>query len=659
MHKLLVALVALMLSAGAIAAPEKTVAPPTQPPATVYPLPPTSLDAPQPLNPLKEFRKFLGRNTANQEPVDPEQAFRVHLRTPNKDGLTVAFDIADCCYLYRDRMKFVLTPTDGAALEGARLGNYKLPRGKVKHDEFVGATEVYYDGVDVRLPFVGLGGVNSSMTLDIMYQGCAEKGVAICYAPTTKRFPLSVANGALAVGAIEDAAPITVVPDAPPASTNATRGFLWPILAAFGVGLLLTFTPCVLPLIPILSSMIVGNGERNITKLEGGLMSATYVLGTAVTYAVAGAVAGATGEQLQAYFQNPWMIAAFAFLFMLLAASMFGFYELQMPAFIQSHLHWHSTRVHHRTRHVSGAAFAGIFVVGLLSALIIGACVSPLVISVLGVAIASRDPWLGGATMFAMALGMGVVLIAIGVGAGFLLPRAGPWMHRVKQVFGVLLLAVAIYLLGFIPEVPVVLLWAVLFIVVAIYLGATQGLPKGASGWRYLWKGLGTVLLVWGILALLGGFAGNRDILRPLPPALTQWGMTPTGEPAIGLALLQPVRSLREIEGFLAEAKTAGKPALLDYYADWCLDCTRMDQSTLRDARVRERLATRFVALQADVTDPNDPEVRAIKQRFGVYGPPAMLFFDVRGQERRDLRAYGYKSAADLLTVLTQVDRGL
>jgi len=294
----------------------------------------------------------------------------------------------------------------------------------------------------------------------------------------------------------------------------------------------------------------------------------------------------------------------------------------------------------------------------LVSALIVGACVSPVLISALGAAITSKDPVLGGAIMFSLAHGQGAILVALGVGASFLLPKVGIWMDSVKHLFGALLIAVAIYLLGYLPQVPVLFLWAALLIVSAVYLGATQSLPESAGGWRYLWKGLGTVLLIWGGLALLGGFAGHRDILNPLPLSSLSSDMLPgTGgvQPATEERLFERVSSLSMLETRLAAAKAAGKPVILDYYADWCTDCLRMEKATFVDPRVREELRNRFVLLQADVTDPNDPEGKAIKGRFGVYGPPAMLFFAANGEEHRELRTYGFRNVEEFLALLRKI----
>jgi len=571
---------------------------------------------------LQNLGDLLG---GQDEFLEPDKAFAVSAQAQGNNAM-VQFQIAPGYYLYRDKMKVSL-----AADSDLKLGTVELPPGKVKVDEFFGKTEVYYDNVTLAAPLTGAAKVAN---LTVQYQGCAEKG--ICYPPQTKQLKVSLDGaGGAAAG------------PAPPSGGRAAAGvagkaFWLAVFAAFGTGLLLTFTPCVLPMIPILSSIIVGQGGH-LSKWRGGLLSGMYVLGTAVTYTIAGVLAGATGDQLQAYFQNVWAIGLFALLFVLLALSMFGFYELQMPSFIQS-------RLQSQAQNMKGGSLIGVFVMGLVSALIVGACVSPLLISGLAVAISNKDPVLGGAIMFSMALGMGVILIAIGVGASWLLPRAGAWMNTVKYVFGVLLLAVAIYLLGALPQVPVLYLWGALFIVVAVYLGATETLPPGASGWRYLWKGVGTLFLVWGVFALLGALAGNRDVMHPLSwhaPAAS--GTAPAAANApVAHVQFERITTVAQLDQALAKARGENKPAIVDFYASWCTDCVRMERTTFVDPRVAQAMA-RFALIQVDVTD-NNADARAVKQRVGVLGPPAMLFFDAQGQEHRDLRFYGYKPADEFLT---------
>lgn len=603
----------------------------------------------------------LGLHQDDAQPVDPDRAFRVEATGLDAHTLGVRLSIDDCCYLYRDKMRFALSAPDGAPLgTSLRLGAINMPAGEIETDEFVGKTEIYRRGFDLRLPLLGAIPA-SGVALNVTYQGCADKGVTICYPPTTRRFPISIAGGLPVVGASEKihraAYAVPDSPKPPPHQRGRAADLFWAMLGAFGAGLLLTFTPCVLPMIPIVSGVLVGAEGARLNRLRGGLLSYTYVLGTALTYTAAGAVAGATGEQLQAYFQNAWAIGIFSGVLLLFALSMFGLYEIQVPQALQSFLHHHSTRVHHKAKRWAGGEFLGVFVLGVFSALIVGACVTPVIGSALAGAIATKDAVKGASIMFALANGQGAVLVAIGVSEGLLLPRSGPWMNTVKHVFGVLLIAVAIYLLTALPEVPVLLLWGALFIICGVYLGATQTLPRDAGGWRHLWKGLGTLLLVWGVLALIGGFAGSRDILRPLPFGVA--GSSAVGGPAKSSAtvtaatLFQRVSTASALESRLAEARKAGKPVILDYYASWCTDCVRMERSTLRDPRVRNAIARDFIALQPDVTESND-DTRAMKQQFNVFGPPAMLFLRPNGEEAKELRDYGYQTPEQLLDKLAR-----
>ena len=607
--------------------------------------------------------QIAGLSNSAAEPVDSDQAFHVDITAFDASTLRARIAIADCCYLYRNKTRFSLSALDGAPLTtDLRLGAIDMPNGEVVTDSYVGRTEIYRNGLNLRLPLLGAQ-PTSNFAVNVTYQGCADKGVTICYPPTTRRFPISGSGDSLSVGAaqkIEAASSAALAPARTPTpERDRAADLFWAMLGAFGAGLLLTFTPCVLPMIPIVSSVLVGAEGARLTKLRGGLLSYTYVLGTALTYSIAGAVAGATGQQLQAYFQNPWAIGIFSGVLTLFALSMFGLYEIHVPHAVQSFLHHHSARMHHKAKRWVGGEFIGVFALGVFSALIIGACVTPVLASVLAGAIASEDAVKGAGIMFALANGQGAILVAIGVSEGLLLPRSGPWMNTVKHIFGVLLIAVAIYLLSPLEDVPVLLLWGALFIVCAVYLGATQALPRDAGGWQYLWKGVGTLLLVWGILALIGGFIGSRDILKPLPfgfAGATAIGIGAKLSPSFSAdaPLFQRVTTSSELEARLADARRAGKPVILDYYATWCTDCVRMERSTLRDPRVRSTVADRFVALQADVTETDD-DSRAVKQRFNVFGPPAMLFFRADGSEATDLRTYGYQSPEQLLDKLSQL----
>jgi thiol:disulfide interchange protein DsbD len=582
---------------------------------------------------LKDLSSLI-EPSGGQEFLPPDQAFQLSTESIDAHTASARIRIAPGYYLYRDKTTVKLLRGEGISLDKPEVS-----RGKLKDDPTFGKTEVIYDELTVRIPLKRSAAGTDNIELEIGYQGCADKG--ICYPPEKKKVSLRLP----AAGA--DKPDILTTQTKPPRVEGDTTLSL--LLAAFGAGLLLTFTPCVLPMIPILSGVIVRSGDQTLSKFQAGMVSYSYVLGTAVTYTAAGILAGATGEQLQAYFQNPWAISIFATILFLLALSMFGLYELQMPSFIQSKIHYHSHKI-------KGGSFMGAFGLGLVSALIVGACVSPVLIGVLGVAITKGDPVLGGSIMFAMAHGQGVALVAAGIGAGYLLPKAGAWMDRIKYVFGVMLVGVSIYLLGYLPQVPVLLLWSVLLIVTAVYMGATQSLPSEVSGWRYLWKGIGTFFLIWGALALLGGLIGERDILRPVP--LHNLATLTAGTPATAATtptteLFHRSSELRELESAMAGARQQGKPVILDFFATWCTDCVRMEKTTFADPRVREAMK-RFVVLQADVTR-NDEASSAIKKKFGVFGPPAFLMFATDGTEKKELRFYGFRNAEEFLALLAKV----
>ena len=436
-------------------------------------------------------------SVTEDELLSVDQAFRLELSDVDGERLLASFKVEKGYYLYQDKVSFEIKGD-------AQISNPILPIGERTTDAFFGDVEIYTSDFEVMLPLVRASPNASNIDVVATYQGCAKD--LICYPPTTKTFNIALPNLiSSASAASRDASA-----DDYGSSSVQGIGFWWLVISAFGTGLLLTFTPCVLPLIPILSSIVIGQSKDN--RLRAGSLSVIYVLGTVVAYAGVGAVAGATGDQLQAYFQNAWAISLMSAVFVLMSLSLFGFFEIRLPSFVE-------TRIQERSHRIGGGKFGAVFSLGVLSALIVSACVSPLLISALGIAIARADPYLGAAMMTSMALGMGAILIAIGFGVGVVLPKAGIWMDSLKQAIGIVLLGVAIYILGSLPQVPVLLLWGALFVVTGVYLGATQQLPENASGWHHFWKGIGIVLLVWGILALVGGMLGNRDILQPLPVA--------------------------------------------------------------------------------------------------------------------------------------------
>jgi thiol:disulfide interchange protein DsbD len=408
------------------------------------------------------------------------------------------------------------------------------------------------------------------------------------------------------------------------------------VLGGFFVfGLLLAFTPCVLPMIPILSSIIAGEG-RNIDKLRALLLSGAYVLGMAAAYAAAGVVAAFSGTLLAAALQNAWVLTAFALVFVLLALSMFGFYELQLPGFLHQRLH----SAHGSLR---GGQIASVAAMGLLSAVIVSPCVAAPLAGALLYISQTRDVLLGGAALFAMALGMGVPLIAVGVSEGALLPRAGAWMNGVRRFFGVLLLAVALWVISpLLPAPAIMLAWGALFIGSAMFLRAVDPLPASASPWWRLWKAGGIAALVIGVALIVGALSGSRDPLRPLA------GLSGNAASVAAPVSWQRVSSLQELQEKL---KAPGKPVMLDFYADWCVSCKEMEAFTFSDPKVRARLDG-MLLLQADVTANSEAD-RALLKRFSLFGPPGIVFFDAEGREIRGLRVIGYQSADRFLKTLS------
>ncbi len=567
---------------------------------------------------------------AEPELLEPEKAFRFSARMTAPDAAEVRFQIAKGYYLYREKFAFAAEPPT------VQLGAAKLPQGEKKHDDFFGDVEIYRGDLRFVVPVTAAGGVER-FTLVATLQGCADIGV--CYPPQEGRAELVLAalsQGAPGAGSpwVAGGADSTLAQGLDATDERIAELFnlgFWAVVASFfGFGLLLAFTPCVFPMIPILSGILVPHGEH-LTRARGLALSATYVLGMALTYAVAGVIAGLAGAMLSAALQSPWVVGAFAALFVLLALSMFGLYELQLPPALQTRLAMATNRLH-------GGHFAGVFAMGVLSALIVGPCVAaPLAGALLYIG-QSRDVVLGGSALFAMALGMGVPLLVVGASAGALLPKAGPWMESVKRFFGVMLVAVAIWLVSpFIPVPAQMLAWAALLILWAIYLHALDPLPPHAPAWRRLAKGFGVIALITGAALLVGAFSGGRDVLQPLS-GLRAGAAEPGSRAA---PEFRTVADVAELDAALAA--TGGKPVMLDFYADWCVSCREMEAFTFPDPTVRARL-DRMVLLKADVT-ANTPEHKALLKRFGLFGPPGIIFFDAAGREIKGLRVIGFQAA--------------
>ena len=561
-----------------------------------------------------------------EDPLAPDKAFRFSARALDSQTLLVRYDIEPGYYMYRDKFRFEAPP--------AQLGTPALPPGELKDDDFFGKVETYRHRVEIKIPLAASGAVPAILTLKATSQGCADIG--LCYPPQEQSAALNMASFSTPMtlsGALSPAEPISDETRVRQLLGNAS---FWVIVASFfGFGLALAFTPCVLPMIPILSGIVIGNGGEN-TRRRALALTLVYILGMAITYAIAGVAAGLSGAMLASALQNPWVLTAFGAVFVVLALSMFGLFELQLPNALQS---W----VAARSNHIGGGRIAGVFLMGALSALIVGPCVAPPLAGALLFIAERGEVALGGSALFAMALGMGTPLVGVGASAGVLLPKAGPWMQSVKQFFGVVLLGLAIWIVS--PVIPVVaqmLAWAILLITSAIYLHALDPLPSAASGSRRLWKGVGVIALLAGASLLLGALSGGRDILQPLVGLRTTAAGAPSGSVA-GTALpFERVATVQHLEARLQEA--AGKPVMLDFYADWCVSCKEMERFTFSDDGVRRRLAD-FVLLKADVTANTEAD-KALLKRFALFGPPGIIFFDRQGRELDGLRVIGFQSAA-------------
>ena len=568
---------------------------------------------------LLSLFSFISPAHAEENFLEPEQAFKFSAQMADPQTLEISYVIADGYYMYRDRFHF-------KADSGVKLGEPVLPAGKIKFDQtFQKDVETYRNKVSIRIPISG----DTPFHLTSTAQGCTDKG--LCYSPmdsVVQLSPISTAAG--------NTMSVSVV--TPPASdksagANGNSGnsdigriqaslqsgkllLILPLFFLLGLGL--SFTPCVLPMVPILSSIIVGEGART-SRGRGLMLSVVYALGVALVYTALGVAAGLIGEGLAATLQNPWVLSLFALLLIGLSLSMFGFYELQVPASWQTAL----TRI---SGGQGGGKLIGVFIMGAISALIVGPCVAAPLAGALLYISQSRDVFIGGSALFSMAVGMSVPLLLIGASAGALLPRAGRWMEGVKRFFGVLMLATALWMvMPVLPGTAAVAGWALLGLGYGAYLVSGQ-----QGGW--VSKGIGVVALILGGLQLVSVSTGGRDALAPL----AQLGGTT--QPKLEF---RSIKSEAELDAVLAQ--TGGKPVMLDFYADWCVSCIEMEKGTYTDPAVRAALAN-FTLLKADVT-ANNADDKALLKRFTLFGPPGIIFYDANGRKQDNKTLIGYENA--------------
>ncbi|HET7792197.1 MAG TPA: protein-disulfide reductase DsbD [Rhizobacter sp.] len=610
-----------------------------------------------------------GAARAADDFLDPEQAFRLSARTLDAQRIEVRFDIAPGYYLYHERLKAEVEPA------AVKLAELQIPKGKVKYDEtFQKDVEYFRDAV--TLVVVLQDAPTGVFKLSLGNQGCADKG--LCYAPQKRGFKVEPGQGpggtprftylneaqaeawkpgeAVGLKAALTSAPVSTAslaamssvanPAPPGAAGNAgdvssralqSGNAAWVVGLFLLIGLGLSFTPCVLPMLPILSSIIVGQGSTPPSKARGFSLALAYSAGMVLVYTGFGVASALAGQGLGQALQNAWVLGAFALVLAVFSLSMFGFYELQMPVALQNALS-------HRSHALKGGEHLGVFLMGSISSLIVGPCVAAPLAGALVYIGQTGDVALGATALFSMGVGMSVPLLLVGLSAGALLPRAGAWMVHVKHAFGVMLLAVAVWLAApVLPGWAVMLLSAAVLVVAAICLGAFKSVPKSATPVRFLAKGAGLLLGLFAVAQVVGAATGGRDLARPLAHLRS-------GAQVKGAELpFQTVRSVAELE---AAVRASTKPVMLDFYADWCVACKEFEKFTFTDGAVRQRLAG-MTLLRADVTANNDDD-KALLKRYTLFGPPALLFFAPAGDEIAGSRVIGYQDAREFSA---QLDR--
>lgn len=584
----------------------------------------------------------LAANNAEEIFLPPDVAFKLDLTAQDAHTVQAAFKVVPGYYLYRERIKLEIAPNNKN-----KIKSINLPAGEIKDDPNFGKQEVYHHDLKAIIKLAAT--TDKNVIFNATYQGCSEKG--LCYAPIKKTFSLklgespaqsSVSNNSNNVDGNDDSANLL------------KTGNLWLIVAGFfGAGLLLSLTPCVLPMIPILSSIIVGSQSKTAanSKAHSFSLSVAYVLGMAFSYTLAGVAAGLSGNLLSQSLQNPVVLGASALVFVALALSMFGFYELKLPSFLEN-------RILNASNKLKGGQLFGVFVMGLLSALIVSPCIAAPLAGALIYISQSHDVFLGGIALFALSIGMSVPLLLIGASAGKLLPKAGGWMTSVRNFFGVLMLGMAIWLIAPVILVSIQLgMWATLLIVTAVYLNALDSLPAHASKFAKFWKGIAVILLISGVTFLLGAVSGGKSTLQPLSgftrSATTSNGLSQTSasktEPTL---VFTRVKTNAELDQYLSTIK---KPIMLDFYADWCVACKEYEKFTFSDPTVQELLKNTTL-LQVDVTKNSD-EDKSLLKRFMLFGPPGIIFFDKNGQEITLMKTIGYQKPKRFISTLTELNK--
>lgn len=585
----------------------------------------------------------------------PEEAFQPSASLVNGAQVEATMKLGEKIYVYKDKFKFSLKGETPLSIKNVDISNVAED-----HD----GDMVYMDDVVAKITFEKSGEAKATepVSLVMNYQGCSEAG--LCYEPSSKVFSFEVATADLATAnaplSSEVKQEVTVVEEGAKAAVDdefgasetdeivaaLKGGSILTILAVFfGIGVVLSLTPCIFPMIPILSSIIVSQGE-DISAKRGFMLSLVYVLAMAFAYSIAGVLAGIFGENLQVLLQNPYAIGGFSLVFVALALSMFGFYEIGLPASWQSKLSSASDSAS------SKGGFVGVAIMGFLSALIVGPCVAPGLAGALIYIGQTGDALLGGAALFVMSIGMGLPLLLIGAGAGKFMPRPGGWMDTLTHVFGAVMLAIAIWMLSrILPETATMLLWAIFFMFSAVYMGALEPLEAGKRSWNALVKAISVLFIVYGALLFIGALSGSKSMFTPLDQ------FTSRGSSVVGASVVQSakpnfkiIHSSAELDAILEANRD--KTVMLDFAAEWCSSCKEMEHITFADAGVKAKMGE-FVLVQADVTENSDEE-RALTKRFGLFGPPGILFFK-DAKELKSARIIGYQPPEKFLAHLNKL----
>jgi thiol:disulfide interchange protein DsbD len=576
-------------------------------------------------------------------PLPAQEVFKPSVTVHDPNTLLIQWQIEPGYYLYQDKFDFHLSETPVV-----KLGKPRIPTGEQRFDEVLGQYQVLARQVRIPVPLLGLQPGDSELTVD--YLGCSASG--FCYPPQqfTARLVFNEQAELVDAQLITPTAPPVATPASTTAETTTTdqlkeHKLPWIMLTFVGLGLLLSFTPCVLPMVPILSGIIIGHGER-ITTGKAFRLSLVYVLSMSVTYAFIGILFASIGHNLQVVLQIPWVIALTSVIFVLLALSMFDVYQLTLPERWQAGI----ASVSHRQ---TGGAYLGVAVMGCLATLILSPCVTVPLVGALTYITSTGNVLVGASALFALGFGMGIPLLLIGTSAGKLLPKAGNWMKTIQAGFGVLLLAVAIYLLErILPEPVTLLLWGSLLIVCAIYLGALRR-STATANWRTLWQGLGIVILVYGIALVLGAAMGHSNVYAPLQ---TQ---SSTARPHSDNFTVQPrrqvVTDIDDVQNALARARQLRQPVMLDFYADWCIACKSMERHVFSDPAVQAALRD-YVILKADITTQNAMD-QALMQKYGVIAPPTLLFFNRHGDLLPTATLVGEITRQDFLAHIQQLTK--